>query len=84
MASTPMIRPLRPGFVEKAVEICRYRIAATKPAMARKISMESRKTCGLDSLCGSYCAPPVKPPSPKDLNHAIAKPRMLSAKKRQL
>ncbi len=52
-SSTPAIRPLRPGLVEKAEVICRVRIAAMKPTIARKTSIENRKTCGLESLYGS-------------------------------
>ena len=48
--STPTIRPLRPGLVAKAAEIWRVRMAAMKPTMARKTTIDSRKTCGLDSL----------------------------------
>ena len=53
-ASTPTIRPLRPGLVAKAELIWRVRITAMKATMARKISMDSRNTCGLASLYGSY------------------------------
>ena len=51
--STPTISPLRPGLETKAVEICRVRMMAMKATMARKTTMVSTKTCGLESLCGS-------------------------------
>jgi hypothetical protein len=49
-SSTPRIRPLRPGLVERPLRSGGYRIAAMKPAMARKMSIDQRKTCGLESL----------------------------------
>src|SRR5690606_23939238 len=76
-SSTPMIRPLRPGLVLKALLICRVRIAATNPTMARKTSMDSRNTWGLERSRRSYSTGSSATRSiPSDLSSAIGAPRL--------
>ena len=50
-------------------------MAAMKPEMARKISIDSRKTCGLDRLRGSYSTSSVTSSLPIDRKNAIGAPR---------
>ena len=45
-----------------------------KATMARKTSIDRRKTCGLDSLCGSYSITSDEPTNPKDLKTPILAP----------
>jgi hypothetical protein len=78
---TPRIRPLRPGLLEKAAEIWRVRMAAMKATMARNTSIDRTKTCGLDSLCGSYSITSDEPTNPKDLSMPILAPYPFPAMK---
>ena len=71
---TPRISPLRPGLLAKAAEIWRVRMAAMKATMARNTSIDRTKTCGLDSLCGSYSITSEEPTNPKDLKIPILAP----------
>ena len=63
--------------VEKADDIWRVRMAAMKATMARKTIIDSRNTCGLESLCGSYSITSDEPTDPKDLEIPILAPNSL-------
>ena len=71
---TPRMRPFRPGLLAKAPEIWRVRIAAMNATMARNTIIDRTKTCGLDSLCGSYSITSDEPTNPKDLKTPILAP----------
>ena len=45
-----------------------------KATMARNTSIDRTKTCGLDSLCGSYSITSDEPTNPKDLKYSHSRP----------